>query len=61
MASKRKEPPTPEDSSSQKPNTSDDFVYYEVKKLYKIPSTGIGKRPTYKFFIDFDDGTGISR
>jgi hypothetical protein len=61
MATKCKEPPTQEHSFSKKPNTSDDFVYYEVKKLHKIPSTRIGKRQIYKFFIDYDNGTGTSR
>jgi hypothetical protein len=61
MATKCKEPPTREDSFSKWPDTSDDFVYYEVMKLHIIPSTRIGKRPIYKFFIDYDDGTGTSR
>jgi transposase InsO family protein len=61
MATKRKQPPTEEDNSSKRQNTSDDFVFYEVKKLHKIPQTRIGKRPIYKFFIDFDDGKGNSK
>jgi hypothetical protein len=40
---------------------STDFVYYKVKKFRKIPSTRIGKRPIYKFFIDYDDGTVITK
>ena len=36
-------------------------MFYKVKKLHKIPQTRIGKRPIYKFFIDYDDGTGISK
>jgi hypothetical protein len=61
MATKYKEHPTIEDSIPKRQNTSRDFVYYEVKKLHKIPSTRIGKRPIYKFFIDYNDGTGISK
>jgi hypothetical protein len=61
MTTKCKEPPTQEDSSLKRPDTFDDFVYYEVKKQYKILSTRIGKRPIYKFFIDYDDGTGTSK
>jgi hypothetical protein len=60
MATKRKEHPTIENSIPKRQDTSTDFVYYEVRKLHKIPSTRIGKRPIYKFFIDYEDGTGIS-
>jgi len=39
-----------------KPKTSKDFVYHMAArkgaKVYKVSSTKIGKRPTYKFFID---------
>src|ERR1700731_3793372 len=62
MATKRKQPPTEEENSVKKrQNTSKDFVFYEVKKLHKIPQTRIGKRPIYKFFIDYDDQTGNSK
>ena len=61
MSTKRKQHPSGEENSNKRPNTSDDFVYYEVKKLHKIPKTRIGKRPIYKFFIDYDNGTGTSK
>jgi len=40
-------------------NTSHDFVYYlparKTQKITKISPTQIGKRPIYKFFIDYDN------
>ena len=41
----------------KKPNTSTDFVYYQPAthlKIKKVSSTKIGKRPIYRFFIDYD-------
>jgi hypothetical protein len=61
MATKCKETPTQEDSDSKRQDTSDDIVYYKVKKLHKIPSIRIGKRPIYKFYIDYNNETGSSR
>jgi len=46
-------PPTPKQS-----NTSKDYLYHmptrKGAKVYKVLPTKIGKRPIYKFFIDFD-------
>jgi len=46
-------------SAAKKPNTSTNFVFYESyrkdKKIRKISSTKIRKRPIYRFFLDFDD------
>src|SRR5258705_4737921 len=42
----------------KKQNTSTDYVYYMAAKkngkVHKVSPTKIGKRPIYKFFIDFD-------
>jgi len=41
----------------KKINTSTDFVYYQPAlhpKIQKISATKIGKRPIYRFFIDYD-------
>jgi len=42
----------------KKANTSTDFVFYEParknNKIQKISATKIGKRPIYRFFLDFD-------
>jgi len=41
----------------KKANTSTDFVFYEParkKKIQQISATKIGKRPIYRFFLDFD-------
>jgi len=44
--------------SVKKPNKSTDFVFYEPAKknmkIQKISATKIGKRPIYRFFLDFD-------
>jgi len=40
-----------------KPNTSTDFVYYQPAshlKIKKVSATRVGKRPVYRFFIDYD-------
>jgi hypothetical protein len=46
------------DHSVQCNITSQDFVYYfpvrKTKKIIKISPTKVGKRPTYKFFIDYN-------
>jgi len=40
-------------------NSSTDFVFYEAyrkdKKIKNISATKIGKRPIYRFFLDFDN------
>jgi len=41
----------------EKPNTSTDFVYYQPAshpKIKKISATRVGKRPVYRFVIDYD-------
>jgi hypothetical protein len=41
----------------KKTNTCTDFVYYQPAlhpKIQKISATRIGKRPIYRFFIDYD-------
>jgi len=41
----------------KKPNTSTDFVYYQPAshpKVKKVSANKIGKRPVYRFFIDYD-------
>jgi len=41
----------------KKSNTSNDFVYYQPAlhpKIQKISATKIGKRPIYRFFVDYD-------
>jgi len=41
----------------KKLNTSTDFVYYQPAlhpKIQKVSATKIGKRPIYKFFVDYD-------
>jgi len=42
----------------KKPDLSNDYVYHMAArkgaKVYKVSPTQIGKRPIYKFFIDFD-------
>jgi len=42
----------------KKPNVSNDYVYHMAArkgaKVYKVSPTKIGKRPIFKFFIDFD-------
>jgi transposase InsO family protein len=41
----------------KKINTSTDFVYYQPAthpKVKKVAATKIGKRPIYKFFVDYD-------
>jgi hypothetical protein len=45
-------------SLNKKPNTSKDYVYHMAArkgaKVYRVSSITIGKRPSYKFFIDFN-------
>jgi len=41
----------------KKQNTSTDFVYYQPAshpKIRKVSATKVGKRPIYRFFIDYD-------
>jgi hypothetical protein len=41
----------------KKVNTSTNFVYYQPAlhpKIQKISATKIGKRPIYRYFIDYD-------
>jgi len=47
------------DHMVKKSNTSDNFVFYQSyrtdKEIKKVSSTTIGKRPIYRFFLDFDN------
>jgi hypothetical protein len=46
------------DRHSKKINASTDFVYYQPAlnpKIRKLSSTKIGKRPTYRLFIDYEE------
>jgi len=47
----------PRERYPKKTNTSRDFVYYQAArhlKIHKVSATKVGKRPVYRFFIDFD-------
>jgi len=44
---------------AEKSDNSTDFFFYESyrtdRKIKKISSTKIGKKPIYRFFLDFDN------
>jgi len=56
--SKRKTDAELAPTNSKKSNTSKEYVYHMAArkgaKVYKVSPTKIGKRPIYKFFIDFN-------
>jgi hypothetical protein len=58
MAIQKKDQPTMEGNTHKQQNKSDEFVFYKIKKLHKIPKTRLGNCPIYIFFVDYNDEKG---